>query len=162
MPQHELLAYGWHGAHQFYKSKDKSVIGYPKPLPQPLSPYRKTDRPPAASAAQQLTDRRHHLRPVPRFRSTLLAAARAKRRCIGIERSQITAVVIERFQKLTGIDAEVLPSSPIMNKNQSVIDARKAREQAVLLEQLRKCRSFRSHVKNPVYRVPRTTDGKGR
>jgi len=28
--QHELLAYGWYGKHEFFKSKDKSVLWYPK------------------------------------------------------------------------------------------------------------------------------------
>lgn len=31
LPQHELIAYGWFGTHQFHKSKDKSVLVYPKP-----------------------------------------------------------------------------------------------------------------------------------
>lgn len=31
LPQHELIAYGWHGTHRFHKSKDKSVLIYPKP-----------------------------------------------------------------------------------------------------------------------------------
>jgi DNA modification methylase len=31
LPQHELIAYGWYGTHRFHKSKDKSVLIYPKP-----------------------------------------------------------------------------------------------------------------------------------
>jgi len=31
LPQHELIAYGWHGTHRFHKSKDKTVLVYPKP-----------------------------------------------------------------------------------------------------------------------------------
>ena len=31
LPQHELIAYGWYGTHAFHKSKDKSVLVYPKP-----------------------------------------------------------------------------------------------------------------------------------
>jgi DNA modification methylase len=31
LPQHELIAYGWIGTHDFRKSKDKSVLVYPKP-----------------------------------------------------------------------------------------------------------------------------------
>ncbi len=32
LAKHELIAYGWHGVHEFLKSKDKSVIFYPKPV----------------------------------------------------------------------------------------------------------------------------------
>ncbi|MFZ3057716.1 MAG: site-specific DNA-methyltransferase [Minisyncoccales bacterium] len=31
LPQHELIAYGWYGSHKFKRSKDKSVLFYPKP-----------------------------------------------------------------------------------------------------------------------------------
>ncbi|MFH1142746.1 MAG: site-specific DNA-methyltransferase [Candidatus Uhrbacteria bacterium] len=31
LSQHELIAYGWYGTHKFHKSKDKSVLIYPKP-----------------------------------------------------------------------------------------------------------------------------------
>ncbi|MBU1143665.1 MAG: site-specific DNA-methyltransferase [Firmicutes bacterium] len=31
LPQHELIMYGWYGTHKFHKSKDKSVLIYPKP-----------------------------------------------------------------------------------------------------------------------------------
>lgn len=30
-PQHELILYGWHGVHDFRRSKDKSVLFYPRP-----------------------------------------------------------------------------------------------------------------------------------
>jgi len=31
LPQHELIAYGWYGTHDFRHSQDKSVLFYPKP-----------------------------------------------------------------------------------------------------------------------------------
>jgi DNA modification methylase len=40
-PMHELIAYGWFGTHEFLKSKDKSVIVYPKPNKSPLHPSTK-------------------------------------------------------------------------------------------------------------------------
>lgn len=40
-PQHELIAYGWFGKHQFYKSKDKSVLCYPKPQKSKFHPTTK-------------------------------------------------------------------------------------------------------------------------
>jgi len=41
LPQHELIAYGWHGTHDFKKSKDRSVLFYPKPNKSPLHPTQK-------------------------------------------------------------------------------------------------------------------------
>lgn len=41
LSQHELIAYGWHGTHKFHKSKDKSVLIYPKPNKSKLHPTMK-------------------------------------------------------------------------------------------------------------------------
>lgn len=41
LAKHELILYGWHGVHKFLKSKDKSVIFYPKPNSSPLHPTTK-------------------------------------------------------------------------------------------------------------------------
>jgi len=40
-PQHELIFYGWHGCHEFKKSKDKSVLFCPKVQKSPLHPTMK-------------------------------------------------------------------------------------------------------------------------
>lgn len=40
-PQHELIVYGWFGKHEFYKSKDKSVLCFPKPRKSTLHPTMK-------------------------------------------------------------------------------------------------------------------------
>jgi DNA modification methylase len=40
-PMHELIAYGWFGTHEFLKSKDKSIIVYPKPNKSPFHPTTK-------------------------------------------------------------------------------------------------------------------------
>lgn len=34
--QHELIAVGWYGTHAFYKSRDRSLLVYPKPARSPL------------------------------------------------------------------------------------------------------------------------------
>ncbi len=111
MPQHELLAYGWHGAHEFHKSKDKSVIMYPKPS---RSLYHPTEKPIGLLRHLLLNSSRIGETVYDPFLgsgSTLLAAEQTKRHCIGIELDPAyCAVVIERFQKLTGITAEALPS----------------------------------------------------
>lgn len=36
LPMHELIAYGWYGAHKFRKSQDRSVLFCPKPSKSPL------------------------------------------------------------------------------------------------------------------------------
>ncbi|MFH1088608.1 MAG: site-specific DNA-methyltransferase [Patescibacteria group bacterium] len=39
--QHELVAFGWYGTHAFRRSKDKSVLAYPKPNSSSLHPTMK-------------------------------------------------------------------------------------------------------------------------
>ncbi len=110
MPQHELLAYGWHGAHEFHKSKDKSVIVHPKPS---RSRYHPTEKPIGLLRHLLLNNSRIGetiYDPFLGSGSTLLAAEQTKRKCIGIELDpKYCAVVIERLQKITGIEAEILP-----------------------------------------------------
>jgi DNA modification methylase len=106
---HELIAYGWHGTHQFHKSKDKSVLFYPKPNKSSLHPTTK---------------------PVPLLRhlilnsskigdtvydcfggsgSTLIAAEQTRRRCLMIELDpDYCQTIITRFEKLTGHRAKKL------------------------------------------------------
>jgi len=102
-PQHELIAYGWHGKHETPSYKDKSVLIAPKPLKNTLHPT---------------------MKPIPLLRrlilnstkideivydpflgsgSTLLACEQTKRRCIGVELDPIYCqVIIDRFEKMTG------------------------------------------------------------
>jgi DNA modification methylase len=40
-PQHELIVYGWKGTHKFRRSKDKSVLFYPRPSKSKLHPSTK-------------------------------------------------------------------------------------------------------------------------
>lgn len=112
MGQHELLAYSWHGAHEFRRSKDKSVLVYPRP---PRSPHHPTQKPIPILRHLLLNSSRIGdtvYDPFLGSGSTLLAAEQVKRRCIGIELDpRYCEVVIERFQKLTGIRAEALPST---------------------------------------------------
>ncbi|MGH7238547.1 MAG: DNA-methyltransferase, partial [Candidatus Saccharimonadales bacterium] len=41
LPQHELVVYGWYGTHAFGKSKDKSILVYPRPNKSRLHPTMK-------------------------------------------------------------------------------------------------------------------------
>jgi DNA modification methylase len=109
MPQHELIAYGWIGTHSFEKSKDRSVLFYPRPSRSVLHPTTK---------------------PVPLLRhlilnssktdglvydcfggsgSTLIAAEQTKRKCITIELDpEYCQTIIDRFEKLTNTKAKKL------------------------------------------------------
>ncbi len=106
-PMHELIAYGWYGAHEFLKSKDKSVIVHPKPAKSPLHPTTK---------------------PVPLIRhlilnstrigdvvydcflgsgTALLASEQTKRICIGIELDpEYVQTAIDRWEKLSKLTAK--------------------------------------------------------
>lgn len=104
LAQHEMIIYGWKRRHQFRKSKDKSVIFYPKP-------HKSAEHP--------------TVKPLPIVRrlilnsteigetifdgflgsgTALLAAEQTKRKCIGFELEDVhVQTIINRFTKLTGI-----------------------------------------------------------
>ncbi len=109
LPQHELIAYGWFGTHQFHKSKDKSVLFYPKPNKSGFHPTTK---------------------PVPLIRqlilnsskvgdtvydcfggsgTALIAAEQTKRKCLTVELDvDYCAIIIARFEQLIGIKSKKL------------------------------------------------------
>ena len=105
-PMHELIAYGWHGTHEFLKSKDKSVIVCPKPN---KSPYHPTTKPVALIRHLILNSTRVGDVVFDGFLGSgtaLLACEQTKRKCIGIEFDpEYVATAISRFEKLTGIKA---------------------------------------------------------
>lgn len=111
MPQHEIVAYGWYKTHAFYRSKDKSVLVYPKPSRSKAHP---TIKPIGVLRPLILNSSRIGETVYDPFLgsgSTLIAAEQTKRCCIGIELDPAYCkVAIERFEKLTGIKAEALPS----------------------------------------------------
>lgn len=100
-PQHELIIYGWFGKHKFYKSKDKSILCFPKPHRSLLHPT---------------------MKPIPLLRhlilnssrmgdviwdgflgsgSTLIACQQTRRMCIGTEISpNYCQTIIDRFKKI--------------------------------------------------------------
>ena len=107
LPQHELIAYGWKGKHEFRKSKDKSVLVYPKPNKSKLHP---TMKPVGLLRrlilnSSQIGDCIYD--PFGGSGSTLIAAEQTKRRCLMIELdSEYCKTIINRFEKLTGIKAK--------------------------------------------------------
>ena len=111
LPQHELIAYGWLGIHEFRRSKDKSVIVYPKPTKSVLHPTMKP-----VGLLRQLILNSSRIgdtvyEPFAGSGSTLIACEQTKRRCIAVELDpHYCEVIIGRFEKLTGIEAAKLPS----------------------------------------------------
>jgi DNA modification methylase len=103
LTKHELIAYGWYGTHQFYKSKDKSVLFYPKPNASPLHP---TTKPAvlirrlmlnSSSIGDVVYD------PFAGSGTTLIACEQTRRICLTVEIDpNYCKVVIDRYNNLKG------------------------------------------------------------
>lgn len=108
-PQHELIAYGWSGTHEFLKSKDKSVLVCPKPNKSPMHP---TTKPLDLIRRLILNSTRIGDVVFDGFLgvgTTLLVCEQTKRICIGVEIDpEYCATTISRFTKLTGLTAKKL------------------------------------------------------
>lgn len=106
LPQHELIAYGWHGTHEFMRSKDKSVLAYPKPSKSKLHP---TMKPVGLLRNLILNSSRIGdvvYDPFGGSGSTLMACEQTKRKCLMVELDpKYCQVIIDRWQKLTGLEA---------------------------------------------------------
>lgn len=103
LPQHELIIYGWFGTHKFHKSKDKSILVYPKPQKNTLHP---TMKPIGLLRRLILNSTKLGDTVYDGFLgsgSTLLACEQTHRRCIGIEIDpDYCKTVIARWEQLTG------------------------------------------------------------
>ena len=103
LAKHELIIYGWHGTHQFYKSKDSSVLFYPKPNSSPLHP---TTKP--LGLLRRLILNSSQIGgtiydPFAGSGTTLIAAEQTGRKCLAIEIDpDYCNVIINRFKKLKG------------------------------------------------------------
>lgn len=101
---HELIAYGWHGTHAFFKSKDKSVIFCPKPTSSPLHP---TTKPLSLIRRLILNSSRIGdiiYDPFSGSGTTLIACEQTKRRCLAIEIDPAYCkIIIDRFNNLKGV-----------------------------------------------------------
>lgn len=103
LPQHELIAYGWHGRHKFVKSKDKSVLFYPKPNKSVLHPTMK----PIGLLRRLILNSSNRGEVVydcfGGSGSTLIACEQTKRRCFMVELDpEYCQTIIDRWEKLTG------------------------------------------------------------
>jgi len=105
-PQHELVAYCWYGTHEFLKSKDRSVIVYPKPSKSPFHP---TTKPIGLIRRLILNSTRIGDIVYDGFLgsgTTLLACEQTKRVCIGVELDpEYCQTIIDRFEKMTNLKA---------------------------------------------------------
>jgi len=106
LPMFEIIAYGWHGTHTFHKSKDKSVLFYPKPQ---RSPFHPTSKPVGLIRHLILNSTKIGDTVYDGFiggGTCLLACEQTKRKCIGVEIEPIhCASTIYRWEKLTGKQA---------------------------------------------------------
>lgn len=102
LPQHELIAYGWKGRHEFLKSKDKSVLISPKTKKNDLHP---TMKPISILRRLILNSSKTNdfvYDPFGGSGSTLIACQQTKRKCLMIEISpDYCQVIIDRWEKLT-------------------------------------------------------------
>ncbi len=101
LPQHELIAYGWFGTHKFFKSKDKSILSFPKPQKSLLHP---TMKPISLLRhlilnSSQIDD--YVYDPFGGSGSTLIACEQTKRKCLMVELDpKYCEVIVNRFQKM--------------------------------------------------------------
>lgn len=99
-PMHELIFYGWYGAHKYYGNKDKSIIKCPKPKANKLHP---TMKPP------QLLRKLLYHSTLPNMvvydafagsGSTLIACEQLNRKCRTVEiDTKYCKTIIERYIK---------------------------------------------------------------
>ena len=108
-PQHELIAYGWHGTHEFLKSKDRSVLVCPRPNKSKMHPSTKP-----IELIRRLVLNSTRIGDVVfdgflGSGTTLLACEQTKRICIGVEMdTEYCQTIIDRFEKLTNIKVKKL------------------------------------------------------
>jgi len=108
-PQHELVAFGWYGAHSFQKPKDKSVLICPKPKKSPFHPSTKP-----LSLIRRLVLNSTALGDVVYdgflgSGTCLLVCEQTKRICVGIEiDEEYCQTAIDRWQALTDKTAEFI------------------------------------------------------
>ena len=103
LPQHELIIYGWYGTHKFHKSKDKSILVYPKPDKSKLHPTMKP-----VGLLRRLILNSSEIGDVVYdgfggSGSGLIACEQTKRRCLMVELDpEYCQTIIDRWQKLSG------------------------------------------------------------
>ena len=107
LPQHELIAVGWHGSHEFLRSKDKSVLFHPKPNKSKSHP---TTKPVGLIRNLILNSTKIGDIVFDGFGgsgTTLLACEQTKRKCLMVELDEeYCQTIIQRYERLTGTRAK--------------------------------------------------------
>lgn len=109
LPQHELIAFGWFGTHMFKRSKDKSVLFYPRPTKSNLHPTMKP-----VALLRNLILNSTNINDVVYdcflgSGSTLIACEETHRACLGVELdAEYGTTILKRFENLTGIAPKLL------------------------------------------------------
>lgn len=107
LPQHELIAYGWKGTHDFLKSKDKSVLFAPKPNKSTLHPTMKPVSLLRKIILNCTNTGEFVYDPFGGSGSTLIAAEQVKRQCLMVELDpEYCQTIIDRFERLSGQEAK--------------------------------------------------------
>lgn len=108
-PQHELIVYGWRGVHRFRRSKDKSILFYPRPTKSKLHP---TTKP--IGLIRRLILNSSDIGDIVYdgflgSGTTLLACEQTKRRCVAVEIDlEYCLTAIRQWERLTGQKARQL------------------------------------------------------
>jgi len=102
-PQHELIAYGWRGAHKFHRTADHSILTCPKPKKNTVHPTMK----PISLLRRLILNSSARggvvCDPFGGSGSTLLACEQTKRQCRMMELDPgYCQVIIDRWEKLSG------------------------------------------------------------
>ncbi len=109
LPQHELVAVGWYGTHEFLKSKDKSVLFCPKPNKSKDHP---TTKPVSLIRGLILNSTRIGDYIFDGFGGSgtaMIACEQTKRKCLMIELDPgYCQTIINRYEKLTSFKAKKL------------------------------------------------------
>ncbi len=109
LPQHELILYGWYGTHAFAKSKDKSILVYPRPNKSKLHPTMKP-----VGLLRRLILNSSSVAGVifdgfAGSGSTLMAAEQTGRTCLTVELDpEYCEIIATRWEQLTGLEREKL------------------------------------------------------
>jgi len=109
LPQHELIAYSWFGRHAFKKSKDKSVLVYPKPSKSTIHPTMK----PIGLIRRLILNSSNIGETVydcfGGSGSTLIACEQTRRKCVTVELDpHYCQIILNRWEKLTNLKSKKL------------------------------------------------------
>lgn len=108
-PQHELIAYGWHGKHAFYGNKDKTALFYPKPTSSKSHPTMKPIPLLRRLLYHSTQPNDVVLDPFVGSGSTLIACEQLGRRCFAVEMEEgYCRTVVDRWERLTKKKAELI------------------------------------------------------